>query len=68
MERIEIDKNPIFEPLRLSCIDCGFPFVFSVGEQSFYYEQGLTQPRRCPKCRQHRRQTHIPDSGNGGKP
>ncbi|MBQ4634708.1 MAG: zinc-ribbon domain-containing protein [Bacilli bacterium] len=39
------------------CKDCGKEFVFSVGEQEFYAEKGLTnEPVRCKECRQARKE------------
>ena len=41
----------------LKCKDCGADFVFTAGEQEFYAEKGFTnEPRRCPTCRQARKQ------------
>lgn len=34
-----------------SCIECGKEFVFSVGEQEYYVQQGLHIPKRCKDCR-----------------
>ena len=34
------------------CKDCGQEFVFTVNEQKFYAEKGLThEPVRCADCR-----------------
>ena len=47
----------MFQDETLKCEDCGSEFVFSVGEQEFYAEKGLTnKPKRCPDCRKARRQ------------
>jgi len=36
----------------LVCVDCKTPFVFSVGEQTFFASKGLTnEPKRCLDCR-----------------
>ncbi len=36
----------------LKCIGCGESFSFTVGEQSFFAEKGLTnEPKRCANCR-----------------
>ena len=49
----------------LNCRDCGKEFVFTVGEQQFYATKGLQhEPRRCPDCRNTRRQS---DGGGGGR-
>jgi ribosomal protein L33 len=35
----------------LICSDCGQEFVWTEGEQKFYLEKGLNQPKFCPICR-----------------
>ena len=35
----------------LECVDCGNDFVFTRGEQDFYTERGLRDPKRCKPCR-----------------
>ena len=50
-----------FTDKTLVCADCGADFTFTAGEQEFHAEKGFTnEPRRCPSCRQARR-----DSGGG---
>lgn len=45
----------------LTCSDCGASFTFTAGEQEFHQSKGFTnEPRRCPNCRNARR-----DSGGG---
>jgi CxxC-x17-CxxC domain-containing protein len=45
----------------LVCRDCSREFVFSAGEQEFYQSRGLQhEPRRCPDCRNARRQQEGP--------
>ncbi|MEO8456969.1 MAG: zinc-ribbon domain containing protein [Chloroflexota bacterium] len=40
----------------LTCRQCGSPFVFTAGEQSFYATRGLTNdPNRCSRCRSARK-------------
>lgn len=42
-----------FEDLSLNCIDCGKDFVWTSGEQSFFYDKGLKNPpKRCKPCKQ----------------
>lgn len=37
---------------RLTCVGCGREFVFTVGEQTFFREKGLTnEPKRCKQCK-----------------
>lgn len=45
-----------------NCSDCGNPFTFSVGEQSFYNKNGLQPPKRCKVCRDKRKA----EKSNGG--
>jgi ribosomal protein L33 len=37
--------------LTLICANCGNEFLWSEGEQQFYAEKGLEQPKYCPICR-----------------
>ena len=41
-----------FADRTLTCRDCGKPFTWTAGEQTFYAEKGLiNEPARCPECR-----------------
>ena len=42
---------------QLTCKICGDSFVFAIGEQMFYKDRGLAEPRRCPDCRRSHRQS-----------
>jgi CxxC-x17-CxxC domain-containing protein len=36
----------------LTCVDCGQPFIFSVGEQMFFSERQFQHdPKRCKTCK-----------------
>jgi hypothetical protein len=52
------------EDKTLTCADCSQPFTFSAGEQQFFQERGMTEPKRCKECRQARKANR--DSGGGG--
>ena len=40
----------------IKCVDCGEEFTFTVGEQEFYRDHGLTNsPTRCKRCRDSRK-------------
>ena len=40
----------------IKCVDCGTEFTFTVGEQEFYRDHGLTNaPTRCKRCRESRK-------------
>ena len=46
-----------YEDKTLTCVECGASFTFSAGEQEFFAAKGLTnEPKRCPNCRQSRKQ------------
>ena len=47
----------------LRCIDCGEDFVFTVGEQRFFFSKSMSQPKRCQVCRNKRRANLVPDTG-----
>lgn len=41
----------------LECVDCGASFTFTAEEQEFFAGKGFTNdPKRCPRCRQARKQ------------
>jgi hypothetical protein len=41
--------------ITITCVGCKQPFVWTAGQQAFFAERQLLQPRRCPACRQARR-------------
>ena len=46
-------NKPVTEDVRIRCIDCSSDFVWSIGEQTFFRDKGLTNPpKRCKKCKQ----------------
>jgi CxxC-x17-CxxC domain-containing protein len=41
-----------FQDKALTCIDCGTEFVFTAGEQLFFYDkQFKNAPKRCKTCK-----------------
>ena len=57
-----------FQDKVLKCVDCGADFVFTAGEQLFFYDkQFKNEPKRCKGCK-NKRVTHMgpPHSGAGG--
>ena len=41
-----------FQDKVLKCIDCGADFVFTAGEQLFFYDkQFKNEPKRCKACK-----------------
>lgn len=51
-----------FKDKEIKCIDCGELFIFSAGEQNFYFSKQppLREPKRCQACRDRRRRTILP--------
>ena len=50
-----------FEGKKIKCLDCGADFVFSAGEQFFFWSKGLSTPKRCHQCRERRKATLMPE-------
>jgi NAD-dependent SIR2 family protein deacetylase len=44
-----------FKDIELTCIECGKSFTWGKGEQLYYRDRGLSEPKRCPQCRAARR-------------
>jgi len=58
-----------FEDKTLECSDCGNTFTFNAEEQEFFQSKGYTnEPKRCPGCRQARKQERSGSSGYGDRP
>ena len=50
----------------IKCVDCGDEFTFTVGEQEFYRDRGLTNaPTRCKSCREKRKGQRPAGGGHG---
>jgi CxxC-x17-CxxC domain-containing protein len=47
----------------LTCVECGTEFTFSAEDQEYHDSRGFSDPRRCPSCRQARRDA----TGGGGR-
>lgn len=47
----------VYSDKTLTCVDCGMNFTFSSSEQEFFAGKGFTnEPKRCPECRNARKQ------------
>ena len=42
---------------KLLCCECNAAFLFAGGEQKFYEDHKLSEPKRCVKCRQKNKKT-----------
>lgn len=40
-----------FQDMTIECRICQVKFTWCEGEQQFYHDHGLSQPRKCPDCR-----------------
>lgn len=50
-------SNETFTDFEIQCADCGQSFTFTAEEQEFYQTRGFSQPKRCSKCRNARKQS-----------
>lgn len=50
-----------FKDKTLRCVDCGKSFIFTAGEQAYYYSKQLSEPKRCQACRELRKRTIVPE-------
>lgn len=50
------EEKVVYADKTLKCADCGTEFVWTAGEQAFYAEKGLQEPKHCPKCRAARKE------------
>src|SRR5687768_16234090 len=58
-----------YEDRTLTCVECGQPFTFSADDQEYHAQRGYSnEPKRCPTCRQSRRDNRSSSSsyGSGG--
>ena len=51
-----------FRDKTLRCCDCGESFIWTAGEQAFYFSKSLSQPKRDKSCRELRRRTKNPNA------
>ena len=54
-----------FQDKSIQCFDCGTTFTFSAAEQEQFASRGYTnEPKRCPTCRQARKERQYGNNGN----
>ena len=41
MEEIDTAETSDFQDRSIMCVDCGEPFVWTVGEQVFFHDKGM---------------------------
>jgi len=55
-----------FQDKVLKCVDCGVDFIFTAGEQSFFYDKKFqNEPKRCKACKTRRASGQNSFSGGG---
>ena len=56
-----------FQDKSIQCADCGASFVFSSKDQEFFQSKGfVNEPKRCPSCRQAKKERNGDSSFGGG--
>jgi CxxC-x17-CxxC domain-containing protein len=56
-----------YEDKTLECVECGASFTFTAEEQEFFASKGFTnEPKRCPDCRQARKDQRRRSQGDWG--
>ena len=58
-----------FVDRELTCTDCGQDFIFTEGEQRYFWAKGLSEPKRCKPCRMLRKRSlvSIEEEHNNGR-
>ena len=59
----------VYQDKSIQCSDCGTTFTFSAEDQEFFHSKGYTnEPKRCPSCRQARKQERSGSRSYGDSP
>lgn len=45
------EEESSYEDRQIGCVDCHRDFTFTAGEQRYFAERQLQDPKRCPPCR-----------------
>lgn len=61
------DRPIDFVDVELQCKDCGDTFTWFAGEQEYYSEKGLQQPKRCRRCRERMKKAKAKVIGNDSR-
>ena len=56
-----------YENQQLQCVECGKIFEFAAEDQEFYAAKGYSAPKRCPECREARKNRSNSFHGAGGQ-
>lgn len=55
--------TPTGRDIRLTCLQCGRPFVFDADDQEYFSQQRWAVPRRCRRCRRRSRERLAAEPG-----
>ncbi len=51
--KLATEQSSDFQDRSINCVDCGGPFIWTIGEQVFFHDKGLkNEPKRCKPCKQ----------------
>ena len=59
-----MDPMETFKDETRTCTDCHQPYVWRALDQTFAATNGWLPPKRCPRCRQLRKQSREPVTGS----
>eukprot|EP00294_Goniomonas_avonlea_P018004 CAMPEP_0114571046 /NCGR_PEP_ID=MMETSP0114-20121206/17537_1 /TAXON_ID=31324 /ORGANISM="Goniomonas sp, Strain m" /LENGTH=159 /DNA_ID=CAMNT_0001758139 /DNA_START=143 /DNA_END=622 /DNA_ORIENTATION=+ len=65
-----LSATPQPSDLPVNCEGCNVKFIVSYDDQMYYHEHGWQMPKRCPECRQKKRDSmekaaQLPGQGGG---
>jgi hypothetical protein len=46
------ENGQTFEDKHIKCVECGYEFLFTAGEQAYFSEKKFNEPKRCHACRE----------------
>ncbi|MCI8575456.1 MAG: cytochrome C551 [Bacilli bacterium] len=50
---------------KITCPECGIEFTFTVGEQEWFQERNLVEPKYCSDCRKKRKERREAQNHDG---
>lgn len=48
---LRTEDGRTFEDRHIKCVECGYNFLFTAGEQAYFDEKKFADPKRCRQCR-----------------
>ena len=56
---MELIEQYVLDDKQLPCSICGEEFCYTIGEQLFFRERNLNEPKRCSRCRKRRAEIRL---------